>query len=404
MTMIARVYLDNSASTALAPEVLEAMLPYFQTHYGNASSIHSFGQQAKAALDRSRQQVADLVGADLNEIVLVGSGTESDNLAIKGITDAYRGKGNHIITSEFEHPAVRNTCARLAQQGWRITYLPVYEDGLVSVSDVAAALTNETLLVTIMQANNEVGTLQPIAEIGQVVKEYRAQHKYLFFHTDAVQSAGKIPIDVKALGVDLLSLSAHKIHGPKGVGALYVRKGVRVTSQITGGRHERERRAGTENIPGIVGLGAAALLAQAHLTDFAQIATLRDYFEQQVALLIPEIKFNGDRAHRLPNIANISFSYVEGEGLLIALDLKGVAVSTGSACSSGATEPSPVLMAMGLSREMVRGSIRFSFSRYNTRAEIDYVLSVLPEAVNRLRRVSPLYREAMASNSMIVPK
>lgn len=404
MTMIARVYLDNSASTALAPEVLEAMLPYFQTHYGNASSIHSFGQQAKAALDRSRQQVADLVGADLNEIVLVGSGTESDNLAIKGITDAYRGKGNHIITSEFEHPAVRNTCARLAQQGWRITYLPVYEDGLVRVSDVAAALTNETLLVTIMQANNEVGTLQPIAEIGQVVKEHRAQHKYLFFHTDAVQSAGKISIDVKALGVDLLSLSAHKIHGPKGVGALYVRKGVRVTSQITGGRHERERRAGTENIPGIVGLGAAAVLAQAHLSDFAQIATLRDYFEQQVALLIPEIKFNGDRTHRLPNIANISFSYVEGEGLLIALDLKGVAVSTGSACSSGATEPSPVLMAMGLSREMVRGSIRFSFSRYNTHAEIDYVLSVLPEAVNRLRRVSPLYREAMASNSMIVPK
>lgn len=399
--MLSRVYLDNSASTKIAPEVLEAMLPYFTENFGNASSIHSFGQTAKSAMDEARRQVASLIGADFNEIIFVSGGTESDNLAIRGITESYRGKGNHIITSQFEHPAVRSTCALLEKQGWQVTYLPIYENGLVRIEDVKAAITDQTLLITIMQANNEVGTIQPIAEIAELVKEVRTKRKYIFFHTDAVQSAGKILIDVKTLGVDLLSLSGHKIHGPKGIGALYLRKGVRINAQMAGGKHERERRAGTENVPAIVGLGAAAELAREGLEKFQQIKLLRDYFEKKVVELVPEIKFNGDTQSRLPNISNISFSYVEGEGLLIALDLKGVAVSTGSACSSGSTEPSPVLLAMGLSKEMVRGSIRFSLSRYTTQEEIDYLLSVLPEAVERLRRVSPLYKQAMATENNV---
>lgn len=396
-TLTSRVYLDNSASTKLATEVLEAILPYFSEQFGNASSIHSFGQQAKAAMDNARQQVADLIGAQANEIIFLSGGTEADNLAIRGITSNYQGKGNHIITSQFEHPAVRNTCAALEKEGWRVTYLPIYENGLVKIEDVKAAITDETLLITIMHANNEVGTVQPIAQIGELVKEIRNQRKNIFFHTDAVQSVGKIAVNVKDLGVDLLSLSGHKIHGPKGIGALYLRKGVRINSQITGGRHERDRRAGTENVPAIVGLGCAAELARQHLAEMEKISHLRDYLETEVSKLIPEIKFNGDASSRLPNISNISFSYIEGEALLIALDLKGVAVSTGSACSSGSTEPSPVLMAMHLSKELVRGSIRFSLSRYTTKTEIDYVLSILPEAVTRLRRVSPLYRQAMST-------
>lgn len=396
-TLTSRVYLDNSASTKLAAEVLEAMLPYFSEQFGNASSIHSFGQQAKAAMDEARQQVANLIGAQANEIIFLSGGTEADNLAIRGITSNYQGKGNHIITSQFEHPAVRNTCVALEKEGWRVTYLPIYENGLVRIEDVKAAITDETLLITIMHANNEVATVQPIAQIGELVKEIRNQRKNIFFHTDAVQSVGKIAVNVKDLGVDLLSLSSHKIHGPKGIGALYLRKGVRISSQITGGRHERDRRAGTENVPAIVGLGCAAELARQHLAEMEKISYLRDYLETEVSKLISEIKFNGDTSSRLPNIANISFSYIEGEALLIALDLKGVAVSTGSACSSGSTEPSPVLMAMHLSKELVRGSIRFSLSRYTTKTEIDYVLSVLPEVVTRLRRVSPLYRQAMST-------
>lgn len=394
---LSRIYLDNSASTQLAPEVLEAMLPYFMEYFGNASSIHSFGQKAKGAVDYARRQVAELINADFNEIIFVSGGTEADNLAIRGIAEYYKGKGNHIIASEFEHPAVKNTCAALEKQGFRVSYLPIYENGVVKVEDVKSAITSETILISIMQANNEVGTIQPIKEIGEMVKELRLERKHLFFHVDAVQSVGKIPVDVKLLGVDALSLSAHKIHGPKGVGALYLRKGVLVNSQQTGGRHERGRRAGTENVPAIVGLGCAAELAKENLEKFQAISSLRDYFEDAILRVIPEIKINGDKSNRLPNITNISFSYVEGEGLLIALDMKGVAVSTGSACSSGSTEPSPVLVAMGLSKEMVRGSIRFSFSRYTTQAEIDYVLAILPECVIRLRQMSPLYKQAMAT-------
>lgn len=398
-----RIYLDNSATTRVAPEVIAAMLPYFEQDFGNASSIHSFGQSAKAAMDKARRQVASLIKAEANEIVFVSGGTEADNLAIRGIAETQRDKGRHIITSQFEHPAVRNTCAFLEKQGWRVTYLPVYDNGLVHLDDLRAALSPETVLVTIMHANNEVGTIQPLAEIGALVKEWRLQHKHIYFHTDAVQSAGKVAIDVKALGIDLLSLSGHKIHAPKGIGALYVRKGVRLQSQLTGGRHERERRAGTENVPAIVALGEAAELAGNNLDRLAHTAELRDYFETELPKRVSEIKFNGDREHRVPTVSNISFSYVEGEALLIALDLKGIAVSTGSACSSGSTEPSPVLIAMGLSKEMVRGSIRFSFSRYTTKDEIDYLLNVLPEVVTRLRNVSPLYRQAMASNSAGTP-
>jgi cysteine desulfurase len=391
-----RVYLDNSASTKMAPEVLEAMLPYFSEQFGNSSSIHSFGQEAKGAMDDARRQVASLIGADFNEIVFVSGGTEADNLAIRGVAESYRSKGNHIITSEFEHPAVKNTCVWLEKQGFKITYLPIYENGVVRVEDVKAAITENTILISIMHANNEVGTIQPIEKIAQLVKEIRQERKNLFFHTDAVQSAGKNPIDVKTLGVDLLSISSHKIHGPKGVGALYVRKGVRIASQVTGGKHERERRAGTENIPAIVGLGCASELAKEKLLEFQQVRVLRDYLENEITKSIEDVKFNGDREHRLPNIANVSFSYIEGEALLIALDLKGIAVSTGSACSSGSTEPSPVLVAMGLSKEMVRGSLRFSLSRYTTKEEVDYLLKVLPEVVLRLRKVSPLYKQAMS--------
>jgi cysteine desulfurase len=389
-----RVYLDNSATTAVIPEVVEAMLPYLTEQYGNASSLHNFGQKAKAALDQARRQVAALLGAEASEIIFLSGGTEADNLAIRGVAGAYSSKGNHIITSQFEHPAVLNTCAALEKQGWKVTYLPVYDNGLVRVEDVRAAITEETVLVTIMQANNEVGTLQPIAEIGRLVKELRTTRKHLFFHTDAVQSVGKIPVNVKELGVDLLSLSGHKIHAPKGVGALYARKGVRLSSQLSGGHHERDRRAGTENIPSIVALGRAAELAALHLeSQYERTKQLRDYLEQEIVKRISDVKFNGDREHRLPNISNLSFRYIEGEGLLIALDLKGVAISTGSACSSGSTEPSPVLSAMGMTKEQIRGSVRFSLSRFNTREEIDYVLNVLPEAVERLRRISPLYRQ-----------
>lgn len=402
-----RIYLDNSASTPAAPEVLEAMFPYFKEHFGNASSIHSYGQRAKAAIDQARRQTAALIGAEPNEIVFLSGGTEADNLALHGICGAYANKGKHIITSEFEHPAVQNTCAALEKQGRRVTRLPVYENGRVRIEDVRAAVAEDTILVSIMHANNEVGTLQPIAEIGAFIKELRAERKTVFFHTDAVQAAGKTLIDVKALGADLLSLSGHKFHAPKGVGALYVRKGIRLSPQLTGGRHERDRRAGTENVPAIVALGCAAELASLNLAEqYERMRQLRDYLEREIARRIPYVEFNGDREARVPNIANISFGYVEGEGLLIALDLKGVAVSTGSACSSGSTEPSPILSAMGFSKERVRGSIRFSLSRYNTREEIDYVLEALPEAVERLRRISPLYkqevleREALAREAL----
>jgi cysteine desulfurase len=388
-----RIYLDNSATTSVDVDVLEAMLPYFYEDFGNASSVHSVGQRAKAALEKARSHVAQLIGAKPRDIAFTSGGTESDNLAIKGAAEALSRHGRHIITSVIEHPAVLNTCKELEQRGFEVTYLPVTEQGIIEVERLKEALRPDTILITVMLANNEIGTLQPIAEIGQLVKQIRAERrqKHPYLHTDAVQAAGKIPVDVRELGVDLLSLSAHKIHGPKGIGALYVRQGAQVKPQMHGGHHERDRRAGTENVPASVGLGKAAGLARVHLTErMEQMRTLRDSFEAQVARRIPDVVFNGDRERRAPNISNCSFRFIEGEALMIRLDLRGVAVSTGSACASGSIEPSHVLTALGRGRELARGSIRFSLSKNTTREDIDQVLDILVQEVEALRAMSPL--------------
>jgi cysteine desulfurase len=386
-----KVYLDNSSTTRVAPEVIDAMLPYFSAEIGNAQSVHSFGQRAKAAVERARRQVAQLINASPNEIVFVSGGTEADNLAVRGVAEAHRDHGRHIITTKIEHPAVLATCESLEQAGFRVSYLPVSSSGRVSVDEVRAAIGNDTILISVMHANNETGTIQPIEDIAAVVSEARARGAaHLHLHTDAVQSAGKIAVDVKGLGVDLLSLSGHKIHGPKGVGSLFVRKGVRSAKLLYGGHHERDRRAGTENVPGIVGLGCAAELARVQLGERqARMLELRDYLEQQLATRILDVRVNGDAEHRVPNISNLSFEGVDGEGLLIALDLKGIAVSTGSACASGSLEPSHVLQAMGLARERVRGSLRFSLSAYTTRDEIDYAVTALEGTLTRLLEMVP---------------
>ncbi|MDX2042934.1 MAG: cysteine desulfurase NifS [Acidobacteriota bacterium] len=397
-----KIYLDNSASTRVDDEVVNAMLPFFTEEFGNASSTHQFGQQAKQAIETARGQVAALLNASPTEITFLSGGTESDNLAIKGIAEAHGEKAlgkSHIITSQIEHPAVLASCAHLEQQGFKVTYLPVYGEGVVRIEDVRAALTDETILITVMHANNELGTIQPLGEIGALVKERReAGQRHLHFHTDAVQSVAKIPVDVKELGVDLLTLTAHKFHGPKGIGALFVRKGVRLTSQMHGGHHERDRRAGTESVPLIVGIGQACELARIHLAERMQhAAELRDYLEAELFKRITDISRNGDPARRIPNVANLNFEFVEGEGLQISLDLKGVAVSTGSACSSGSHEPSHVLMAIGLPRDNGYGSLRFSFGKDNTREDVDYVLETLPAVVEKLRKLSPRLKQKSAS-------
>jgi cysteine desulfurase len=386
-----RVYLDNSASTVVAPEVVEAMLPYLAGDFGNAQSVHSFGQRAKAAVEAARRQVAALLNSAPNEIVFVSGGTEADNLAIIGVADGHLAHPGHIITTRIEHPAVLAACESLECKGFRVTYLPVSSAGLVSSEQLRAELTDDTILVSVMQANNETGTLQPIAEIAGVVAEARSRgNTHLRFHTDAVQSAGKASIDVKRLGVDLLSLSGHKIHAPKGVGALYVRRGVRLGRLFFGGHQERSRRPGTENVSGIVALGRAAELARADFDRrIDRMRELRDYLQQEVVRRIEDVRVNGDQIRRVPNITNLSFRDVDGEALLIALDLKGIAVSTGSACASGSVEPSHVLTALGLTREEVRGSLRFSLSCYTTREEIDYTVDALQEIVERFRRMAP---------------
>ncbi|HYE71897.1 MAG TPA: cysteine desulfurase family protein, partial [Blastocatellia bacterium] len=345
-----KVYLDNSATTRVDDEVVQAMLPYFTEVYGNASSIHQWGQRAKQAIEEARAQVAELINAHPTEITFLSGGTESDNLAIKGIAQAHAARGRHIITSQIEHSAVLATCAQLEKEGWRVTYLPVYSEGIVRIEDVRQALTDETTLVSVMHANNELGTLQPLTEISAFIKERRqAGQRHLFLHTDAVQSVGKVPVDVRELGVDLLTISAHKIYGPKGIGALFIRRGARLQAQMHGGHHERDRRAGTESVPLIAGFGKAAELAQKRLPEYTtRIRELRDYLESELLRRIPNIIRNGDDVRRVPHIANFSFEHVEGEGLMISLDLKGIAVSTGSACASGSIEPSHVLMAIGL--------------------------------------------------------
>ena len=401
MTTLRRVYLDNSATTPADTRVVEAMLPYLTEKYGNASSVHFFGQEARAAVDRARREVAALVNARPNEIVFLSGGTEANNLAIRGVAEAFEARGRHLITSQIEHSSVRGICDALEKRGWEITRLPVYDDGIVRTEDVQAALRPDTVLITLMLANNEIGTIQPIQEIGALVRQARAEgNRHLWLHTDAVQAAGRMPLDVETLGCDLLSMSAHKLYAPKGVGALFVRRGVRLVTQNVGGHQERERRAGTESVASIVAFGVAARLALEELEErTAHLSRLRDQFEAGISSRVEDIVFNGRRDARLPHLSNISFRYIEGEGLLINLDLQGVAVSTGSACSSGSLEPSPVIRALGRDDELARGSIRFSFGKDNTVEDVLYVLEVLPRAVENLRRLSPLYQKALAERS-----
>ncbi len=394
--MTRRVYLDHSATTPVDPRVVAAMTPYLTEKFGNPSSVHLWGQEARAAVDRSRREVATLIGARPNEIVFVSGGTEANNLAIRGVGEAAEAYGRHFITSAIEHPSVRGLSELLEKRSWEVTRLPAYQDGLVRLEDVQNQIRPDTVLISVMLANNEIGTIQPIREIGELVRRVRdAGHRHLWFHTDAVQAAGRIPISVETLGCDLLSLSAHKLYAPKGIGALYVRKGVRFNAQNVGGHQERERRAGTESVPLIVAFGEAAKIARLELDHEAEhLRQLRDRFEATLRMRIDDIVFNGAPECRLPNLSSISFRFIEGEGLLIGLDLQGIAVSTGSACSSGTLEPSPVLLSLGRNQELARGSIRFSFGKDNTAEDVDYVLEVLAKVVEKLRSVSPLRKEA----------
>src|SRR5215467_3456193 len=387
-----RIYLDYNATTPVEPQVLDAMLPYFSSEFGNAASIHTVGQRARAAVETARDQVAALLGARSQEIIFTSGGTESDNHAIFGIVRAAPGATKHIITTNIEHEAVLNSCQALEKEGVAVTYLPVNRDGVITVEQVEEAIRPHTALITLMHANNELGTVQPLEQIGKL-----ATQRDIYFHTDAVQSAGKISLDVKALGVDLLSISGHKIYAPKGIGALYIRGGSRVRQFFYGGHHQRGARPGTENVPGIVALGKAAELARLSLeSDAVRTAALRNKLEAGLAARIPDSQINAARAPRTPNTANLTFPGIEGEALVIALDLKGVCVSTGAACSSGAVEPSHVLTAIGLSAEDARASIRFSLGRHTTEAEINYVLDAVPAAVSQLRELSPTYRKESA--------
>ena len=380
-----RIYLDHNATTPLSPAVVDRMIAVMRDEFGNPSSVHHFGQRAKAALDDARSSVAALIGGDPSEVVFTSGGTESDNFAIRGAAEALEPTGRrHVIASAIEHEAVLNTLKALARRGWNTTLLPVGESGVVSPDALRAVLTDQTALVSVMQANNEIGTIQPIADLVREAKQRGA-----LFHTDAVQSAGKIPVNVKALGVDLLSISAHKFHGPKGVGALWIRRGLRLVPLLAGGKHERSRRAGTENVAGIVGMGVAAELARVKMADEgARLASLRDRLEERILESVSGTAINGARAPRVPNTTNISFERVEAESLLIALDLEGMAVSTGSACSSGTLEPSHVLKAMGFSPHRTQNSIRFSLGPMNTEADVDRVVAVLPGIVEKLRSLT----------------
>jgi len=390
---VKRIYFDHAATTPVDKEVAALMHEYMTEKFGNPSSVHAFGREARKAVDEARDRVAALIGANANEIYFTSGGTEGDNMAIKGVAFANRKKGNHIITTSIEHHAVLHTCEYLEKQGFRVTYLPVDEYGMVRLDDVKQAITDDTILISVMFANNEVGTIQPIKEIGQLARE-----KGIYFHTDAVQAVGQVPIDVNEYNIDLLTLSAHKIYGPKGIGALYVRRGVRIEALIHGGAHERNMRAGTENVPGIVGLGKAAEIAKRELPEkMAHLTRLRDRIIAGVTERIEHVKLNGHPQIRLPGNVNFSFLYIEGESLLLNLDLKGIAASSGSACTSGSLDPSHVLLAMGLSHEVAHGSLRLSLGRDNTDEDVDYLLEVLPEIVNRLRSMSPLF-----GNSQVV--
>ncbi len=385
-----RIYLDNNATTPVLPDVFEAMRPYFGEHFGNASSIHHHGQETRAAVESARDSVAELLGCSASEIIFTSGGTESDNLAIAGLVEA----GDHVITSSIEHHAVLHACKHLEELGCEVTVLPVDGRGLIDPADVQRALRPGTKLISVMMANNETGVLQPVEEIGTIAAEAG-----IVFHTDAVQAAAKVKIDVKRIGCHALSISGHKIHAPQGVGALYLKKGTRLQPLLYGGRHERSRRAGTENVPGIVALGTAAKIAKDALDrgDDKTMAALRDRLQKGILAQVEEAGVNGDGAARVPNTTNIHFDHIEGESLVIALDLKGLAVSTGAACSSGAIEPSHVLVAMGLRTDQARASIRFSLGKQTVAEDIDFALALVPETVARLRELSPAYKRQAIS-------
>lgn len=383
-----KVYLDNAATTKVRDEVVEAMLPYFTEYFGNPSSLHLFAREAGKGLDTARAQVAKALNAKPEEIIFTGGGSESDNMVLRGIPEAYKKKGKHVITSAVEHHAVLHTLEAMEKEGRvEVTYLPVDEYGMVTAEQVEKAIRPDTVLVSIMFANNEVGTIMPIEQIGETCRKYG-----VLFHTDAVQAVGHVPVDVEKMHIDLLSLSGHKFHGPKGVGALYVRKGVRIPALILGGAQERRKRAGTENVPGIVGMGKAIELATAELEDnAAKMKVLRDRLIFGIPARIPDVKLNGHPTERLPNNVNFSIRFIEGESILLMLDLNGIAASSGSACTSGSLDPSHVLLAMGLSHEVAHGSLRLTLSEFTTPEEIDYVLDTLPPIVEKLRTMSPLY-------------
>lgn len=386
---VKRIYVDNSATTPLAPQVLEEMLPFFNETFGNPSSIHSFGRQAKQAMDEARERVANALGAEIGEIYFTGSGTEADNWAIEGVAFANKKKGNHIITSKIEHHAILHTCEYLEGRGFEVTYLDVDGYGQIDLEQLQNSIRDNTILISVMFANNEIGTIQPVKEIGRIAKE-----RDIYFHTDAVQAMGNIPIDVKELKVDLLSISAHKIMGPKGIGALYIKKGTGIETLIHGGAQERKKRAGTENVAAIVGMGKAAQLASGGLEQHVErIASLRDRLIEGVFERISHVKLNGHPTKRLANNVNLSFEFIEGEALLLSLDMVGIAASSGSACTSGSLEPSHVLMSIGLPHEIAHGSLRISLGQRNTDADIDYILEQLPPIVERLRELSPLFKQ-----------
>lgn len=385
------IYLDNAATTKVADSVVDAMLPYFKEYYGNASSIYQLGAKSKEALDESREYIAGTLGAKTNEIYFTAGGSESDNWAIKATADAYARKGKHIITSAIEHHAVLHTCEYLEKHGYEVTYVGVDENGVIKLDELKAAIRPDTILISVMFANNEIGTIQPIKEIGEIAKEHD-----ILFHTDAVQAYAQVPINVDEMHIDMLSASGHKLNGPKGIGFLYIRKGIKIRSFVHGGQQERGRRAGTENIPGIVGLAAAVKRSFSMLEEkMKKEIELRDYLISRIEAEIPYCRLNGDRKKRLPNNVNFSFQFIEGESMLILLDSKGIAASSGSACTSGSLDPSHVLLAIGLPHEIAHGSLRLTLSEENTKEEMDYVVEQLTAILERLRSMSPLYEDFM---------
>ena len=388
------IYLDNAATTQVYPEVLQEMLPYFSEVYSNPSAIYSFASESKKAVDKARTSVAELINAKTDEIYFTGGGSESDNWALKATADAYASKGKHIITSTIEHHAILHTCAYLEKKGFEITYVNVDENGKVKLDELEAAIRPDTILISIMTANNEIGTIQPIKEIGEIAHEHG-----ILFHTDAVQAYTQVPIDVEAMNIDMMSTSGHKINGPKGIGFLYIRKGVKIKSFIHGGAQERHRRAGTENVTGIIGLAKAAEIATANMKErTAEEIKVRDHLIERIEKEIPYAKLNGDRVKRLPNNVNFSFEFIEGESLLIMLDMKGICASSGSACTSGSLDPSHVLLAIGLPHEIAHGSLRLTISDQITMEDADYVVDNLKEIVNHLREMSPLYEDFIKKN------